>query len=78
MVVMATRLMKSQLCLALVRSLEVSGIASRPVFLLLILVLEVGARGLAFKLTFLMAYCVPRVELELDTSNWSLPFRNSA
>ena len=28
MVVMATRLMKSQLCLTLVRSLEVSGIAS--------------------------------------------------
>lgn len=57
--------MKSQLWLTLVMSLEVSAIASCPVFLLLILVLEVGARRLAFKLTFLVAYCVPRVEPEL-------------
>lgn len=64
-VAMATVLVKSQLWPALVRSLEVSGIASCPIFLLFFLVLEVGARGLAFKLTFLVAYCVPGVEPEL-------------
>lgn len=78
LVVMATGPVKSQLWPALVRSLEapVRWVALLPV-LYFCIPFGLGKRELAFKLTFLEAYCVPGAELEL----WAQiigSFRNSA